>query len=492
MNQSPDSSKPPVYLIADQNELQHDYIAVPTKGENLKDTKKFMSATHEVHGKLASVIDTVRGPEDSKFAKEPWKKSNRIALLEASTSSEGIQQSDDLYDALLEIGDDAPVTRLRIQKLLGYMNNYDPYINIRGVLERKEKLLERYAQGEQSSREERFAIIAVQAMDILQLQATLEFSQYGKENSLAKEGYKKANEIAKVFLSSTNSEEVFNEMGFSLGDEFEEYQRPEEHIADARTIGISGQPLEIAFITIHQVFENYFEEALTIMRKISSSDVDQVSIADLDDVTLLLRTANQYFTVLRNLLSRPKFGGMRESFGIASGAQSQQYHLMESYIGFPGDERNKEMRYKGITHLLGSRNVDAIKSEVPAEKTLKVRLSGEKRLHDALRRLNLGLLEFKAIHGETMLAYLDPGMAGSGGTEITKFFAKGMGAVFPVFTDGEIERLEVAKQAAEFDSAIHKSTSNPEGKMYADRFSSVLKFVKEAHKSTSKMQGESI
>lgn len=436
------------------------------------DARTYMAMTNETAGLLSGMLEAAR-TEDTLFPKQPEKKANRIALLDASSSPEGVAKSYELYDELEKLGEDGPFARRRIQHLLGYMNNYDPYINVQGVLERSSLLRDQYANGEDSSREERLAVVAMQAMDIMAHQRQREFAPESRKVGEVKKmehGYEMAHAAISEFLNESGASTSFINMGFSLGKRFEEYATPKGHPDFARVTALSGKDQEIAFITVHQVFEVFFEEALCNLRKCcEAGDAAKIGTQQIQDVSLLLKTSNAYYGVLMKLLEHKPFHFMRESFGIASGAQSQQYHLMENYIGYTGDTEASIERIKSITYLIGKERISQIRQEIPPERSLKALCTERKDLYPELRELNLQLLNFKAVHGNAMLAYLPPHVPGSGGTAITHFFADGMGPIFPVFSPQEVEALEQATYLARH--IPRKPT---------DKFVSAMTFVKTA------------
>lgn len=422
---------------------------------NQENQEEFISKADALRDTLVRMYQEI-GVEDKMHCRNPELKTNRLAILEASTSAAAIEQSYELYEALSVMPESVMDSRRRILDLLGFLNNYDPYINVRGLLTRKDSLLEKYAEGPASEKKDRFALVVAQSLDILSYQKNQEYEKHDERTQgYAKEGYEQAHMALADFLQKSGSSSAFAKMGFSMGTGIDEYSKPEGHPAVARVTSLSEQNGEIAFITMHQIFETFFDEALLILRRMSQGKND-ISADELNDVSFIIGTVNKFYEVTRNLVPRDSFHAMRDSFGIASGAQSQQYHLIENHIGYPGDSD----RHKTLSFLLGNRFIHEIEEEAPKENSLKERLRDTKdpAIQAAKRELNLSMLDFKSVHGNVMLKYLFPQIVGSGGTAITHFFADGMGPIFEdVFSPEETRQLSQAIQQGRHIPGIQKT-----------------------------------
>lgn len=454
----------PSLKSADQ--IRNAYMAVPASIEALQNDGVLQMVAN-TEAELAQLLEYIQGLEN---ALPPTERSHRLALLTVTTEPSVIDKDYEHYAQLPQLQGEISD---RVKSILGSMNNYDPYINVRGVIDRKRALLDQYGQGSDSTREQRFAILALQAIDIMKGQRTTEGPP--SEEVLTRvpqhDPYKGTIAAAQAMLHETGAHDVFKEMGFTIPEDIRKHAVPEEHPSVPRVQPLSGVPGEYAFIAVHQVFETYFHEAIEIMHELRNSTEisEEECIQKLNDIGLILETANRHYAVLEGLLPSDQFHEMRVKFGIASGAQSQQYHLLEQYIGYPNGNDFRKRRLEEIGHIIGPSRVTQLQEEGPLEHSLKERYRdvSSPQVASALRRLNLSLIQFKAVHGSTMLTYLPPHVPGTAGTKITEYFAQGMGTVFPVFTDQEKTALQEA-----CEQGIHRGDENP-----TDRFEAAKQFA---------------
>lgn len=399
----------------------------------------------------------------------PYQRLNRIELLAASASPEAIDSSYRIHDALPVIHSVSKDTALQIRELLGCMNNYDPYINIRAVLGRKDLLLSKYADGEQSTRDQRFAVSAVQILDIMKDQK-IKAAQRNNSSRLSPYPYKKANDAVRIFLSLTGSSSTFTDMGFNCDGDLDNHDVPEDHPALPRTTFLSNSEEEHTFIVLHQVFETLFQDALHVLDELEREGLDDSAVADkLQDLSNIIRTSSKFYPILHILLKKDPFLIMRDYFGIASGAQSQQYHLMETRIGLPFGEEFAVERRKDLGFIIGKQRLDELRTEEGRSPSLKQRFAivPSMTVANGLRAVDIALLQFKSAHGRTMLLYLEPADQGTAGTKITEYFASNIGTVFPVFTDEEKRLIDLHSKKAIFHA----------GQEYKDYFKSVHAYV---------------
>jgi len=333
--------------------------------------------------------------------------------------------------------------RSELSRVLGTLNNYDPYINIRGIKAKKSELLEIYGDDNESDRETRYALSVVEVLDIYSEQDRKE-GKKGVENkegklkltSKGKSGFGIAMKAMKSLLKSTGSEERFNAMGFSVDTESFSYQTPELHPVAPEVFTLSKVDGEHAFIAIHQAFEVLFEEAIINIKAIreNSSKLSSAErVAHIQDIATLLASANKLYATLRPLMTDDEFNTMRAYFGVASGAQSQQYHRLQFMIGLPNGDVTPEDRSTEIELLIGKRNMDEIKEEVSESPSLRSIYNTTHPTEDearALRELDIAFLEFKAVHGNAMLLFLPNHAIGTAGSNITKFFVDVMHPTF--------------------------------------------------------------
>lgn len=441
-------------------------MAVPASADALhsNDMSQLVSKTET---ELAQLLEYIQGTEN---ALPPANRAYRLALLTVSTEPPVIDKDYELYAQLPQL--QAEISD-RVKSILGSMNNYDPYINVRGVIDRKKELLDQYGQGNDSTREQRFAILALQAMDIMKGQRMTEGppSEEVLIRTPQHDPYQGTIAAAQTMLLETGARDVFKEMGFTIPDDIREHAVPEAHPSAPRVQPLSEVTGEYAFIAVHQVFETYFHEAIEILHELRNNAglTEEECIQKLNDIGLILETANRHYAVLEDLLPPDRFHEMRVKFGIASGAQSQQYHLLEQYIGYPNGNDFRTRRLEEIGHIIGPSYVAQLQEEGALEHSLKEKYKdvSSSQIASALRRLNLSLIQFKAVHGASMLQYLKPHFKGTAGTNITKYFAEGIGTMFPVFTDKEKAQLQSACA-----KSVHRGEDNP-----TDEFEAAKQFA---------------
>ena len=242
-----------------------------------------------------------------------------------------------------------------------------------------------------------------------------------------------------------------------------------------RVTTLSQIPEEYAFIAIHQMFETLLFEVkqlLTYATRSANSAPRNVEFA-----AKHMEAATKLFPILRKIISDDAFHRtIRQCFIVASAAQSRQYYTVQRQIGLP-DSFCEEQHRKQLIHVIGEHAVNDIDQHMEGTRSLcsQHSMMGEPTLKRDIRRLVIANLQFKAVHGQTVCSYLDPGQPGSAGTQFTSFLAQAIDvprqcAVFTIKEKENIRRLA--------DRAVHRP-HDPQTPQQSDCFEGIVRYLSE-------------